>query len=48
MNLGLPEIIIVILIIVVLFGVTWAIRNKRMAKPSSGNQVNNPQGDKRL
>ena len=32
MNLGLPEIIIIILVVVVLFGITWAVRGKRFSK----------------
>jgi hypothetical protein len=30
MELGLPEITIIILIIVVLFGITWAVKNKKL------------------
>jgi hypothetical protein len=36
MDLGPQEIIIIILLIVVLFGVTWAYKNKRLPGRSGG------------
>ena len=35
MSLGLPEIAIIVLVIVVLFGVTWVIRDRRSKKAAS-------------
>lgn len=36
MSIGAPEIIIVVLIVVVLFGATWAFKNKRSIKRPGG------------
>lgn len=36
MSLGAPEIIIIILVIVVLFGATWVFKSKRSLKRSGG------------
>lgn len=39
MSIGLPEIIIIIVIVVVLFGIAWAVkdRRRRSGQPSSTN-----------
>jgi len=37
MNIGLQEIIIIIAILAVIFGIAWAFKNKRFSKRSSNS-----------
>lgn len=42
MDIGPEEIIIIILLVVVLFGIAWAVKNKRLIKrPGSGSAPSN-------
>ena len=36
MSIGAPEIIIILIVIVVLFGITWMVKNKRPSSNPSG------------
>ena len=38
MNIGLPEIIIIIVIVVALFGIAWVVKNRRRSsRPNNTN-----------
>ena len=37
MNIGLQEIIIILVILAVVFGIAWAFKNKRFSKKSSNS-----------
>lgn len=47
MSLGAPEIIIILIVIVVLFGVTWMYKNKRPSSNSSGGASVDNKTDKK-
>ena len=46
MEIGPQEIIIVILIVVVLFGITWAVKGKRLSQLGNTNAANKNKNDK--
>jgi len=41
MNLGLPEIILILVIIVVLFGMAWMVNTKRSSSRSGNTNASN-------
>lgn len=46
MNLGLPEIILIVVIVLVLFGMAWVVNSKRSSKNRTSN-TNTPAKDKK-
>ena len=46
MNIGLPEIIIILVIVVVLFGIAWVVKNKRRSSRPSNTNASTQKKDK--